>query len=306
MIGPLRPTPTGSDSPAPHSTSTAHTITQEPSQQFQTTPVRIPQPHPAPSTPVGGRLQHHLHNWRLLNPSKVVLDILQHGYKPQFTSQPPLTTHWENFEIANRPDHPIIPHVEEMLRKQAIEVVDPSTPGLYCHLFTRPKKTGGTRPIINCTALNRHLDIPSFKQQTVGDLMRVTLPGQWASSIDLTDAYFHVPLHPHFRKYLRFVAQGVAYQFRALPFGLATAPRIFTKMVEPLAQFLHAQGIIMYHYLDDWLIKGDTPEEVACNTPVGLVSQAGLPSQHPEVELRTYQDICLCGRPVQHQYQTGC
>ena len=137
-------------------------------------------------------------------------------------------------------------------------------------MFTTPKKSGGTRPIINCKSLNQHLEIPSFKQQTVAELMRSTLPGQWASSIDLTDAYFHIPLHQGFRKYLRFVVQNQVYQFRALPFSLATAPMVFTRMVKPLATFLHSQGIIMHYYLDDWLIKGETPEEVAKNTHILL------------------------------------
>jgi hypothetical protein len=178
-----------------------------------------------------------------------------------------LTTNWADYEIAKSANSKIIPHVQEMLEKKAIErVVDPNTPGLYCHLFTTPKKTGGTRPIINCKSLNQHLVIPSFKQQTVADMMGSTLQGQWASSIDLTDAYYHIPLHQSFRKYLRFVVQNQVYQFRALPFGLATAPMVFTRMVKPLAAFLHSQGIIMHYYLDDWLVKGETPEEVAKNT----------------------------------------
>ena len=48
--------------------------------------------------------------------------------------------------------------------------------------------------------------------------------GEWVASIDLTDAYFHVPIHPSFQKYLRFYVQGRAYQLRALPFSIATAP----------------------------------------------------------------------------------
>ena len=48
--------------------------------------------------------------------------------------------------------------------------------------------------------------------------------GEWVTSIDLTDAYLHVPIHTQSQKYLRFHFQGVTYQFTSLPFGLATAP----------------------------------------------------------------------------------
>ena len=51
--------------------------------------------------------------------------------------------------------------------------------------------------------------------------------GEWVISIDLTDAYLHVPIHTQSQKYLRFHFHGVTYQFTSLPFGLATAPLIF-------------------------------------------------------------------------------
>ena len=52
--------------------------------------------------------------------------------------------------------------------------------------------------------------------------------GEWVTSIDFKDAYFHIPIQEHSRKYLRFHVQGQTYQFRALRFGLSTAPLEFT------------------------------------------------------------------------------
>ena len=51
------------------------------------------------------------------------------------------------------------------------------------------------------------------------------IPGEWVSSIDLSDAYLHIPIHPSSRKYLRFCYKAQVFQFTSLPFGLATAPR---------------------------------------------------------------------------------
>ena len=63
------------------------------------------------------------------------------------------------------------------------------------------------------------------------------------ASIDLTDAYFHVPIHQKFQKYLRFHVQGQAYQFRALPFGIATAPMEFTRVVKEVKFIALSQGV---------------------------------------------------------------
>jgi hypothetical protein len=37
----------------------------------------------------------------------------------------------------------------------------------------------------------------------------------WTTSIDLKNAYFHIPIHPGYRKFLGFQVLGKVYQFRA-------------------------------------------------------------------------------------------
>ena len=45
-----------------------------------------------------------------------------------------------------------------------------------------------------------------------------------------------IPIQQASRRYLRFLHQGIIWQFRALPFGLNTAPRVFTKVTAPFAR----------------------------------------------------------------------
>lgn len=52
--------------------------------------------------------------------------------------------------------------------------------------------------------------------------------GDWMISLDVQDAYFHILVHPDSRKYLRFIFEDQIFQFRALCFGLLTAPQVFT------------------------------------------------------------------------------
>ena len=58
------------------------------------------------------------------------------------------------------------------------------------------------------------------------------IPGEWVSSIGLSDAYLHIPIHPHARKYLRFCHRSQVFQLSSLPFGLSTAPQVFTMIVK--------------------------------------------------------------------------
>ena len=91
--------------------------------------------------------------------------------------------------------------------------------------------------------------------ETLRSVKKAVKKNDWLMSIDLKDAYLHVPIHVSSRKFLRFKVAGQAYQFKVLPFGLASSPRVFTKILAPLAAKARLEGIHLFPYLDDWLVK---------------------------------------------------
>ena len=92
----------------------------------------------------------------------------------------------------------------------------------------RLKKNGKKRPIIDLSVLNRHLHFSSFKMEIVAVIAKAISTGLWACSIDIQDAYFHVPFTWEFHKFWHpKLETGIIFQF--LPFGLSPAPWVFTK-----------------------------------------------------------------------------
>ena len=81
------------------------------------------------------------------------------------------------------------------------------------------------------------------------------------TKIDLKDGYFLIPVHKKHKKYLRFSFRGVLYEFNAIPFGLSTAPYLFTKLVKPVVAWLRQKGFKSVVYLDDFLMIGTSREE---------------------------------------------
>ena len=71
-----------------------------------------------------------------------------------------------------------------------------------------------------------------------------------------------VPIHHSHTGYLKFLWKGKAYKFVCLPFGLASAPRTFTKILKPVANFLGSHGVKMLVYIDDILVTADTKESL--------------------------------------------
>jgi hypothetical protein len=100
----------------------------------------------------------------------------------------------------------------------------------------------------------------------------------WGSTLDLRDAYLHIPMFPPHRKYLRFCVQGVHYQFRAMPFGITVAPRVFTKLMAAVGGHLRSQQIHIFMYLDDWLVKNQIRELLLhqLNQTIQLLVDLGL------------------------------
>ena len=146
--------------------------------------------------------------------------------------------------------------IENLLNKRAVErVQNPETPGFYSRIFLVPKKNGKFRLILDLSLLNRYIEKQAFKMETVKSVRQAMRLNDWAVSIDLTDAYLHVPIHRQSRKYLRFVHEDQIYHFSALPFGMSLSPLIFSKLMDVIAAFLRQRAISVFPYLDDWLIK---------------------------------------------------
>ena len=104
--------------------------------------------------------------------------------------------------------------------------------GFYSRLFLVPKPQQRWRPVIDLSRLNTFLHVEKFKMETPESIRTSLIPGEWVSSIDLSDTYLHIPIHPNSRKYLRFCHRSQVFQFISLPFGLATAPQVFTMIVK--------------------------------------------------------------------------
>ncbi|XP_070196639.1 uncharacterized protein [Littorina saxatilis] len=145
--------------------------------------------------------------------------------------------------------------IDSLVQKGAVEkVLDHSSPGFYGRLFAVPKASGAWRPVLDLSFLNTFLREIRFKMETPASVRDSLRPGDWATSIDLTDAYFHILMHPADRKWLRFRWASQVYQFRALPFGLSLAPWVFTMVVRQVCALVRSRGVRLRAYLDDWLI----------------------------------------------------
>ena len=105
-----------------------------------------------------------------------------------------------------------------LLSKGAVEeVISRSSPGFYGRIFVVPKSSGGWRPVLDLSALNRFLRILPFRMESTASIRDSIHRGDWATSIDLSDACFHILIHPRDRKWLRFLWRGRTFSVEHSP-----------------------------------------------------------------------------------------
>ena len=120
-------------------------------------------------------------------------------------------------------------------------------------------KEGKFRLIISMSYVNDDLVTNKFKFEGLSDLVDLAEKGDFAVSFDLTSKYYHVGLHPRTRTYTGFCWKGEYYQYTHLPFGMKSAPWVFSKVMRELVMYWRKRGISILPFLDDFffLKKGE-------------------------------------------------
>lgn len=131
----------------------------------------------------------------------------------------------------------------------------------------------------------------SLSYVKVDDAAQVILSlgvGALLAKVDIKSAYRIVPVHPQDRHLLGMQWQGQAFFECALPFGLRSAPKIFTAVADAAEWILSSRGIHhICHYLDDFLLVGP-PHSPTCKRDLDLLvstfDQLGIPIAEDKME----------------------
>ena len=275
--------------------------------------------HAVIDPPVGARLNQCWEKWEALGSSPKVVTTLREGYTLPFRFRPHLTrspTVISNYLNPTKQAF-LVEALHQLINKNAVEPVEnPNSLGFYNRLFLVPKPNNRWRPILDLSTLNTFLNTESFKMETPETIRTSLQSGEWVTSIDFKDAYFHIPIHSQSRKYMRFHLQGRSFQFKALPFGLSTAPMEFTVVTKEVKLMALQKGIRIHQYLDDWLVRASTHYTCLQHTQtlITLCQELGWLVNREKSELVPQQVFNFVGyqfdlkvgrvRPTEERWQT--
>ena len=111
--------------------------------------------------------------------------------------------------------------------------------------------------------INPKLKKMSVKLSHFPKAAEILYHGDYQVSMDLKSFYYHLMIYPPHRTFLGIAADFPDgsrryYQYNVLPFGLAPAAAIMTRLVKPIISYLASLGIRMSIYLDDSKVNAAT------------------------------------------------
>lgn len=220
---------------------------------------------------------HYYSQWLRITDDKTILSWIR-GYKINFDAgivqplppTPPVYTQPEILQFREI--------IANLIHIGAISECEPIAGQFLSNIFLIPKSNGKMRFILNLKKLNQFISTQHFKLEDLRTALKLVTKDCMMGTVDLKDAYFLLPIHKESRKYLRFSFHGKMYEFQVLPFGLNTAPFVFTKLMKPVTKLLRTAGFLSTLYLDDWYLLGRTITECRHNINITrkLLSSLGF------------------------------
>ncbi|XP_055585407.1 uncharacterized protein LOC129738246 [Uranotaenia lowii] len=149
--------------------------------------------------------------------------------------------------------------LKELISASIIEPVTSEMDNSFCSsMIVVPKGKHDIRLVIDLRGPNRYIKRTPFAMPTLEKILSDLDGATWFSTIDLSNAFFHIVLEEGSRHLTNFYTEFGMFRFVRLPFGLTNAPDIFQETLQ--CKILEGcEGT--KNYQDDILVYGRTKTE---------------------------------------------
>ena len=124
-----------------------------------------------------------------------------------------------SYPLSSKENEVISVEIKKLLRKSVIVYSTPEEGEFISGIFTRDKKDGNKRMILNLNKFNKFVNYKLFKMESINNVINLIKPDVYMASIDLKDTFFSVPIHYDDQKYLKFIF-GYLFQFTSMAMDL--------------------------------------------------------------------------------------
>ena len=210
---------------------------------------------------MNGRLRRAQAWWKDWCHCSFALSIICHGYSLPWTSSPPPPFRKDNHPMASAHAEFVTTAIQELMDTGAASICTPCNQPQCVSPLNVVEQRDKKSLILDLRAVNRYLVIPKFRYEGLTRVAELIRKDDWLFTIDLKSDYHHVDMHPSARPFLGFRFAQQTYTFNSLPFGLATAPFVFTQIIKQLAKRSRALGFRLVPYVDDIIFMASSKED---------------------------------------------
>ena len=209
-----------------------------------------------------GRLKCTIQFWRRIGANDFVLSIIEQGYKLPLLSTPPSIALHNNKSALEHQEF-VTDAISELVNKGlALKVIE--IPTVVNPLSVAVQKSGKLRLILDLRYVNMHIWKTFIKFEDWKVAFSYLSNNDYMFSFDLKSGYHHIDIFHHHQTFLGFswTSKNIRqyYVFTVLPFGLATAPYVFSKCLRPLIKYWRSLGYFIVLYLDDGWCRAPNEE----------------------------------------------
>jgi len=137
-------------------------------------------------------------------------------------------------------------------------IIKESTSNWASPIILVDKPDGSVRFVADYRKLNAVSDIDAFPLPRVDDLIERIGKAKFITKIDISKAFWQIPLSTESQAISSFITPFGLYQFLVMPFGLASAGCTFQRLMQKVLEGLQ---VFAWAYLDDIVIFSDTWEK---------------------------------------------
>lgn len=201
-----------------------------------------------------GRLKSHSEFWETLNAPENVMQIVKYGFKVPFLKNPPkifLDNNKSSLTSANAS------WVEQtLLEYEELGFISRTTEIPYCVLPLQVAEHPDKKSLIHDESpLNIYVDKKRFKLEGWEHMFNYSFSAKYGIKFDLKKFYYHIEIHPDFKKYFGFCfnikGKTVFFMWNVLPFGYTLGPLMARDLLKPIITKWRNLGILCCVFFDD-------------------------------------------------------
>ena len=166
------------------------------------------------------------------------------------------------------------------------------------------KKDGTVRLCVDYRRLNATTVGDAYPLPRIHESFDALVGAQYFTTLDLASGYHQIAMHPTDQPKTAFVTPSGLYEYTRIPFGLATAPATFQRIMHGvMSDFMYNLALV---YLDDILVFSKTFDEhiEQLDRLFGRIEQTGFNQKTSKCQLLR-REVTYLGHTVSAE-GVGC